>query len=209
MTRRSEKSRASRRAALVAKMMTVVEELIEAGESFAEVSVERLITGAGISRTTFYVYFEDKGVLLLALAEDVVTQLVGAAEVWWSLPPGAEEADLERALGGIMDVYRRHQRIWGALVDASAYDPNVRESFRGIVEQAADGLAAYIRRGQKEGHLRAGLDPDRTAAWLTWMTERGLYQRLPGASDAELKKLLRAQTDIVWFTLYEGASTRA
>jgi hypothetical protein len=41
------------------------------------------------------------------------------------------------------------------------------------------------------------------------MTERGLYQLLPGASAAEVTKLVRSQTAIVWYTLYEGAPARS
>ncbi len=209
VTRRPDRPRERRRAEMVAQMLEVVEGMLQEGESYTELSVERLINGVGISRSTFYVYFEDKGSLLLALAEDVVLQLIGAAEVWWSLPADATEDDLEKALGGIMDVYLRHHLIWGALVDASGYDQNVRNAFRGVVEQAAGGIAKHIKDGQKSGHVRPGLDPERTAAWLTWMTERGLYQQVPGASKAELAKLLRSQTDIVWFTLYDGAPGRS
>lgn len=190
-------------------LLEVVEGFLQDGESYTELSVERLINGAGISRSTFYVYFKDKGELLLALAEDVVQQLIGAAEVWWNLPPDAAEKDLEEALGGIMEVYVRHHLIWGALVDASGYDTNVRTSFRAVVEAAAAGISKHIRAGQKGGYVRTGIDPERTAAWLTWMTERGLFQQVPGASKAELAKLLKSQTDIVWYALYDGTPSRA
>jgi len=208
VTRRSSNSRSARRALVVARLLEVVEELLESGESYTDISVERLITAAQISRSTFYVYFEDKGVLLLALAEDVVAKLVETANTWWDLPPDATQADVEKALREIMDVYRAHSSMWGALVDASAYDPNVRESFHGVVELASSQLAKHIRDGQKGGYVRAGLDPKRTAEWLTWMTERGHHQLAAPASGAEVAKLAKAQTAIVWHTLYEGTPSR-
>uniref|UniRef100_UPI003568E293 TetR/AcrR family transcriptional regulator n=1 Tax=Paraconexibacter sp. TaxID=2949640 RepID=UPI003568E293 len=167
VTRKSGGRRKARREAIVTDMLRVVEELMEDGASFADITVEQLITEAGISRSTFYVYFEDKGVLLLALAEDVVGRLIDAARVWWELPPDGTRADVESALRGIADVYAQHASIWSALVDTSAYDPNVRASFRGVVALAIEGVSRHIREGQKAGTVRAGLDPKRTAAWLT------------------------------------------
>ena len=193
---------------MVAQLLPVVEELLAEGETFTSISVERLITGAGISRSTFYVYFEDKGALLLALAEDVVAQLVGAAEQWWQLPPDAGELDVEQVLRGLIDVYRRHSMVWDSLVDASSYDPKVRTAFGEVVGTAVAGLAKHIRDGQKAGSVREQIDPKRTAQWLTWMTERGLYQLTPDASPTELDRLCRAQTDIVWQTLYAGSPSR-
>jgi len=46
------------------RLLEVVQQLLDEGESFTEMSVERLVSEAGISRSTFYVYFEDKGDLL-------------------------------------------------------------------------------------------------------------------------------------------------
>jgi len=203
--RNSTSRREARRARIVEQMLLVVQELLDGGEAFTDITVEQLISKAGISRSTFYVYFEDKGVLLLALAQDVVEHLVSAATAWWNLPPEATKDDLEKALRGIIDVYAQHASIWAALVDTSSYDPNVRASFQSIVDLAVDGVAGHIRDGQHNGSVRSGLDPKRTAQWLTWMTERGLYQLIPDASANEIKKLCRAQTDLVWYTLYEGA----
>lgn len=208
VTRRSSSTRSARRARAVAVLLDVVESLLDAGETYTELSVERLITGAEISRSTFYVYFEDKGALLLALAEDVVTQLTDTAQAWWTLPADATQEDVEETLGAIIEVYRKHSSIWGALVDASSYDPKVRESFTQVVDLAAKDLARHIREGQRRGSVRAGLDPRRTAQWLTWMTERGHHQLVAGATPAEVKKLCKAQAAIVWYTLYEGAPTR-
>jgi AcrR family transcriptional regulator len=208
ITRKSSKRRTERREDIVGRMLPVVEGLLADGERYSEVSVEKLIKAAGISRSTFYVYFEDKGKLLVALAEDVMAKLVGAAQVWWSLPPDATEADLRDALWGIIAVYGEHSLVWDSLVEASSYDPFVAETFRGVVEGAAAGVAKHIRDGQAAGNVRAEADPKRTAAWLTWMTERGLYQLTPGATTAELKKLCDAQTEIVWRVLYDGSPSR-
>src|SRR5689334_20504817 len=65
-----------RRARLSRMFVEVVEELLEAGESWQDISVERLINAVDISRSTFYVYFQDKGDLLRAMINDTTADLV-------------------------------------------------------------------------------------------------------------------------------------
>ena len=208
ITRKSQTRRAARRDEIVADVLTAVEQLLEEGESYTELSVERIVSRAEISRSTFYVYFEDKGDLILALTEDIVGQLIEAAARWWELPPEAGRDDLEQALRGVIDVYRPQQPLWGAVVDASSYDRRVRERFGEVVATAAAAVAKHIKDGQNAGYVRPDLDAKRTAQWLTWMTERGLNQLVRGANDAEVGRLTTALTAIVWNTLYDGMKDR-
>jgi AcrR family transcriptional regulator len=204
VTRTTTSDRAARREQIIAKLLDAVERLLESGESFTEISVERLVTEAGISRSTFYVYFEDKGTLLRALSADVITQLTGAARVWWELPPGAPREDVRRAMDGIVAAYRPHALLMGAVVDASSYDTGVRDEFGGMLDGIVGAVAEHIRHGQQQGSIRSGLDPQAVAGWLTWMTERGLYQLVRHADDKGIDRFADALTTIVWNTLYDG-----
>src|SRR5881392_1377465 len=98
VTRKAQNSRAARRGEITRRLLVAVEKLLADGESFTEVSVERLAGEAGASRSTFYVYFEDKGDLLQVLTEDVMTEVIDAARGWWELPPEADRADVEAAM---------------------------------------------------------------------------------------------------------------
>src|SRR5436190_15346342 len=129
VTRRTHNARAARREELGRRLLVAVETLLADGESFTEVSVERLVTEAQISRSTFYVYFEDKGDLLQALTADVMTEVIDAARAWWELPPGADRGDVEAAMRGIVATYRGHMTLMVAVVDAATYDARVRERF--------------------------------------------------------------------------------
>src|SRR5256885_12848847 len=64
VTRKSQTTRAARRAELRARLLEVVERLLAHGESFTEMSVERLVSEAGLSPPTFSLYFQDQGDLL-------------------------------------------------------------------------------------------------------------------------------------------------
>lgn len=203
-TRHARSTRAQRREEIRDLLGTAVEKLMADGESYTELSVERIVRAAGISRATFYVYFEDKGDLLRALAEDFVERMLEAASAWWSLPGDASRADLRVALRAIFDAYRPHKLVAAAVVEVSSYDASLRALFGDLLERVIAAVTEHIETGQREGFVEPELDPQRTAAWLTWMAERGLYQLVAPAGAAATERLLDALTDITWNTLYRG-----
>jgi len=77
--KKTQGSRAERRDQIRHALLDAVEQLLEEGESFTELSVERLVSRAQISRSTFYVYFEDKGDLLSAWLTEIISELTAAA----------------------------------------------------------------------------------------------------------------------------------
>jgi AcrR family transcriptional regulator len=193
-----------RRALLARYFVDAVEPWLEAGESYADISVERLITTVDISRSTFYVYFDDKGDLLGAMAEDVTRDLAEAGSAWFDLATDATKRDLRDALGQLFATYRRHQTLLGAITESAAFDARVRERHLALIDRAVQGLESHIKEHQAAGAAAPDLDARRTAQWLTWMYERALYQLVGQATKPEARKLLDAATDLVWRALYAG-----
>jgi AcrR family transcriptional regulator len=185
-----------RRARLSRRVLDVVEPLLEEGVAYADLSVEQIIGEVGIARSTFYVYYKDKGDLLQAMAQDVTADLRVAGSAWFSFEPGSRE-QLREALTPLFDTYRRHRTVLGAIVETAAYDPGIRERHAELVEAAVGGLADHIAR-----HSRADLDPRLSADWLVAMFERGLYLLVAPAEGERVEELLDAATDLVWRLLY-------
>ncbi|MGH3494345.1 MAG: TetR/AcrR family transcriptional regulator, partial [Sciscionella sp.] len=175
------------------------------GQSFTELSVERLASEAGVSRATFYVYFEDKGDLLRAWLDDIVSEVTEAARDWWALPPGATKAELRLVLDRIVRTYRPHTVLMSAVFGAATYDAGIQADVERFIRRNIAGLRRHIVDGQAAGSIDPGLRPRETAAWLTWMAERGLHLMVSAASDVELDGLIDAYTDIIWNTLYAPA----
>jgi len=202
VTRRSQSSRARRREDIRDRLLAVVERLLEEGESYTEISVERLVSAARLSRSTFYVYFQDKGELLTAWFAEIQAEVENAAHNWWALGPGSGKDELRAALAKVVKTYRPHTTLMAAMYDAAAYDQGVRELVEAMMEWNIAGLRKHIRSGQRDGFIDPELPAQQTAAWLTWMAERGLHQLVRGAGGAELERLIDAYTAIVWNTLY-------
>jgi AcrR family transcriptional regulator len=198
-------SRAERRGEIRDRLREAVERLMGQGESYTTLSVERIVREAGISRATFYVYFEDKSDLLRALTEDFIDRILVAASVWWTLPPDAGKPQLREAMREVFDAYLPHKVVMAAVVELASYDTALRELFGALLQRTIAEVAKHIEGGQRDGYVTAGIDPQRTAAWLTWMAERGLYQLVAPAPQAAIERLLDAITDITWNTLYAGA----
>jgi AcrR family transcriptional regulator len=202
VTRTSKGNRAQRRDDARARLLRVVEQMLDEGESFTELSVERLVQAAGMSRSTFYVYFEDKGDLLRAWFSEINEETVIAAAPWWQIDGSATRSDVRAVLSAIVKTYRPHTTLMAATYDAAAYDASVRELVEGMMSTNTASLRKHIRAGQKAGFVDPQLPAAQTAAWLTWMAERGLHQMVRGAGGAELETLIDAYTGIVWNTLY-------
>jgi len=196
-------SRERRRSLLSRQFISVIEPLLEAGERYADISVERLVNEAGIARATFYTYYVDKGDLLAAIAEDIQTKLVAAGQSWWDFPPDGDKAALRDALRPAIDVHRAHYKIMGALAEAAAYDDGVRERYNGLMEWIVHNLERHIRTAQQHS-AAADLEPGSTALWLVWMLERGLYQFVGSADQVRAERFIDALTAIVWRALYQG-----
>ncbi|CAJ1495979.1 TetR/AcrR family transcriptional regulator [[Mycobacterium] kokjensenii] len=202
VTRKPQASRQERREQIERRLLDATERLMNAGASFTELSVDRLATEAGISRASFYIYFEDKGHLLRRLAGQVFGDLTSSAERWWGVAWRHDPADIRDAMAAIVADYRRHQPLLIALSEMAGYDPQVGSTYRELLTGIADGMTRMIEAGQADGSIRRTLPAAATASALTWMVERTCQQNLPtkGADyDAELAATL---AEITWSALY-------
>ncbi|WP_099024970.1 TetR/AcrR family transcriptional regulator [Mycolicibacterium palauense] len=202
VTRRPQANRQQRREKVERKLLAATERLMSGGASFTELSVDRLATEAGISRASFYIYFEDKGHLLRRLAGQVFGDLTGAAQLWWSVADGHNPDDLHAGMAGIIAAYRRHQPLLIALNEMAAYDPPVGETYRELLTGIAHRLGEVIERGQARGLVRAEVVPSVTASTLTWMVERTCQQNLPVQPPDYDATLADTLTEIIWGALY-------
>lgn len=195
-------NRDERRHQLARHLLPVVETLAGKGESYADISVERIIKAGNISRSAFYTYFDDKIDLLAVMAEDAIDDLVASGEVWWELPHDGTKAELRARMRVPLDNYRSAHVIFGALVEVSTYDERVRAQQARLMDAVIDGMATHFAEAQRRGSADPSLDPVRSAQWICWMLKRGLYQLVHPADETEAERLLDAATDLVWNALY-------
>jgi TetR/AcrR family transcriptional regulator, ethionamide resistance regulator len=197
-----EQGRQQRREQLERRLLDATERLMRDGASFTELSVDRLSSEAGISRASFYIYFEDKGHLLRRLAGQVFADLADSADRWWSVAARRDPEDARAALVGIIANYRRHQPVLVALNEMAGYDPVVGATYRNLLTAITGRMTRLIEDGQADGSIRAALPSATTASALTWMVERACQQNLPAAPESYDAELAATLAEIIWNTLY-------
>jgi len=204
VTRPTGRKRQDRREELERRLFAATEELVGRGDGFTELSVERLAGAAGISRSTFYVHFEDKGDLVRRLARSVLTELREVSGTWWETAEHADSAALTEAVTAIVAVYRRRAAAFTIISETAAYDPTVAAELRTLMQSIIDATRDAIERGQAAGGMRP-VRPAGTAAVLTWMVERAGNQLVRGTDPAHDENVVEVLTDIIRTTLYASA----
>jgi len=196
----SPKETSTKRAAVQAAVLQATEDLLAEGSSFADLGIERIATRAGISRTAFYFYFKDKKELLKHLTAEISGQLYEQADIWFS-GEGDPHEQMRTALARIGAIYRDHGPLLRAIVEASAYEPEVATFWRSLLGRFVDAAADRMVAAQADGAPPIGARP--AAFALTWMTERTLYEQLVQDVSFDLDELVDALTE-VWVRAVYG-----
>ncbi len=198
----AQKHGQARRDELRTQVLSIVENHLRSGETFADISVASVVGDAGISRSTFYAYFVDKTTLLRTWYAEFSQVILDAVQSWWSLDGTATKDDVRAALERIMDVYRAHPELIAATHEAIGNDHGVRQVVDDAMRRYIDGLRAHIEVGQADGFIDPSLAAAETAYWLQWMAERGLHRMLRAELGSNQGRLAEAYARIVWNTLY-------
>jgi TetR/AcrR family transcriptional regulator, ethionamide resistance regulator len=200
-TRRQKAGRADRRAEIEKRLRAAIVRMGNEGETFTELSVERIVAEAGIARSTFYVYFEDKGALLIALGAASMRGFYDGARTWIDHGSGVPYDHVKEAMRQVLERFRDDAVIMSAVVETAVYDAAVREHYDSAVRDFIRSVRRLIERGQKSGEIR-DVHPEATATALAWMLERTSQQTAPGASKRQLEASATGLADVVWGTLY-------
>ena len=195
-------SRGERRGDIERRLLEATDRLMADGSTFTELSVDRLASDAGMSRRTFYVYFQDKADLLRCLAQQVFVEQEAAMRRAWE-GTGRTYEDLVDAMSDIVASYRRHQALLRAIVETSGYDADVGGAYHGLMDRATSVVEAVIDSAKAEGGIRQSLHSYETAAALTWMVERACHQILPTSAPSDVDhRVADSLAQIAWTSLY-------
>lgn len=190
-----------KRAAVQAAVLEATEALLAEGVSYTDLSIERIATRAGISRTAFYFYFRDKRELLLRLTQDVVDELYRQGDIWFS-GDGAPDVELRRALSNIAAIYRENGAVLRAIVQAAATDDEVAVFWHALVDRFVEATQTRIEELQRTGATVVVEDARAAAFVLCWMIERAFNQQLVLHQPVPEEALLDALTGIFVRAVY-------
>ncbi len=157
-------------------ILETAERLLEE-RTLAEISVDDLAKGAGISRPTFYFYFPSKDAVLFALFEQVINEADAAFERHnESVPAATDPYDICRAgIHVFFDTFVRHRSVTRAAQEVRATHSEVRDLLCRFMTKWIDSTAALIELGRAEGMTSTTLPAHDLATALYLMNERALF----------------------------------
>ncbi len=170
-----------------ARLLAAMERLLDKGQRFGNVSVEQLAKEAGIARGTFYVHFRDKGELVARLMSLVTDEIVESTGTWLANTQG-ERAEIEQALVGMVDTFKKHQAILSAVSEVAPFDEKVAELYRSMVGTICAQSRRSLATVRRKGLSRPGASDD-VAEVMSWMIVMYCARFIGERSGKSLRKL--------------------
>lgn len=198
---------AKQRAATRQRLLDTSRELLEE-MPWSDVSIERIATRAGLTRTAFYKHFPDRDAILLELLEALAAQLEEIPAVWERADRAEPEALLRDAVAKLVDTFQRHGRLLRALADEASQHEEVGRRYMELGARLSAGVAERIARDVASGRSTLA-DPEEVATALIWMNERFLHQRFGRQPVGDPKRAADALAAVWIRTLYGAEATTA
>jgi TetR/AcrR family transcriptional regulator, ethionamide resistance regulator len=163
-----------------------------------EIGVDELAAGAGISRPTFYFYFESKNAVLRALVERLADQMYAEAASWLAREGDSPEVTVSRSIEAAAQQWREHGAVLRAAVGVWGSVPELQAFWEDIVQRFVDQSAARIGEERESGTAPPGPEPEALAKALIWMNERCFYTSSLGADPALADDELVPTLTAIW-----------
>jgi AcrR family transcriptional regulator len=194
------------------------QEILDAAESMLaerpvrDLAIDELMATTTLRRSSFYVYFEDRGALMLGLLDRIEGQMMGAATPWFELPRESSVAQavdaLEASILEVMRVFETHGAVIAALADAAVLDEKVEAIYRGVtVQHLIDAVARRLTAERRAGRSDVRR-PAETARALILMNERYAGERLGRAPRRAAREVASVLQPIWVAAIYGNAADR-
>jgi len=193
---------------VVTDVAAAVERLLDGGERFTTLPVQRIADESGIARSTFYRYFPDKSTLLIQVAGVATSEQLSAGVAWLD-SEAASRDEMAGAFAVLVASHREHASVVRALNEVSGYDEEVARFWRERVENSAQRLRRFIEDGQADGTVNPALDAETTSELLAWGVERLVTQHVLSRPASEDPVLAESLADTAWNMLGLGRNWRA
>ncbi len=152
-------------------ILTTAERLLEQ-RPLADISVDDLAKGAGISRPTFYFYFPSKDGVLLRLFEQVIVAADTALENLVAGPPADRDNIWRAGINVFFETFGAHRAVSRAADAARTTNPEIRRLWSTFMQKWVAHIAAVIEFERSRGAAPETLPAHELSAALHLMNER-------------------------------------
>lgn len=158
---------------------------------------------AGVTRSAFYFYFENKAAAVAALMEQVYDDAFVATDLL-TRDGESPESRIRAMADALFDTWDRHHYLFSAMLDARASSPAVRQMWDSDRESFVAPVAALIAAERRAGRAPDGPDPVVLATMLLEFNDR-LLERLT-VGGALSREQLKDGAVAVWLRTIYGTT---
>ena len=142
---------------------------------FAEISVDDLAKGAGLSRPTFYFYFASKDAVLLTLWERVIVEADSALEDLVAHPPADLRNLWRTGINLFFETFGAHRAVTLAAQVARTSNAEIRSIWSTFMQKWVDHIATVIEVERTQGAAPITLPARELSTALNLMNERVMW----------------------------------
>jgi AcrR family transcriptional regulator len=171
--------------------------------SFESINIADISRRAGVTRSAFYFYFENKAAAVAALMEQMYDDAFVAADLL-SNTAEAPQRRVRAMMDAFFDTWERHRYLYQAMLEARASSAAVREMWDSDRASFVPPVAATIDAERRAGRAPDGPDADVLATMLLEFNDR-LLERLTVGGPLSAEQLKEGAVTI-WLRAIYGTT---
>jgi TetR/AcrR family transcriptional regulator, ethionamide resistance regulator len=184
-------------------ILATAERLLEE-RSFADISVDDLAKGAGLSRPTFYFYFKSKEAVLLSLVEPVITGADAEFDGAVQRLPADPRRVWRNGIKAFFTAFASHRALSRAAREALVTSPELRAVWAGFMQKWIDQTTAMISAERARGVAPDTIPAADLATSLNQMNERTMMAALSAEKPAVDEDRVVDTLTHIWVTSIYG-----
>ncbi len=176
-----------------------------ADHQFADLAVSDILRAAGVSRGSFYFYFDSKQDVLAELVRRAVAQGHVAASPWLARPPD-KIAALRAGTAAGARLWQTSAPVLRAIVENWRAEPRLAELWLDQMKSFTDAALAQISADEQVLRRLGGLDIAAVVSSLTWLSERLYYLAATGIPPFDDQDTLVDTLVHIWASTLYGST---
>jgi AcrR family transcriptional regulator len=169
------------------------------------INIAEISKQAGVTRSAFYFYFENKGAAVAALMERILDATFAVTAAFtgpaFTVASDSPRQRIYAMLDGLFATCEGHRHLFKAMLEARGSNASVRGIWDDARESFVESIAAMIRADRSAGRAPDGLDADVLASVLLEFNDR-LLERLTLGGPLSREQLMDGAAAIWLSTIY-------
>jgi len=179
-------------------------ERLLAERPLADISVDDLAKGAGISRPTFYFYFPSKDAVLYTLLARVIGEADAALNALVANPPKDRHEFWRAGIGVFYSTFRAHRALVAPSAAARYTNPAIRDLWSAFMQRSIDHTTGVIEALRDRGEVPVNMPSHELSTSLNLLNEAVMSASFAGQRPALPDERVLDNLVHIWITSIYG-----